>query len=152
MYLQLVKNSNLTLFKEAWYLLFLLRVELYGRLAWLNVKYRFIWWSLSKKIWKQLTNNFFFHLTWWDKSSLWWWFNDAISSESHLTDGSLQSLADKLDHQSLRQIFPKDPLTNQPPVNCLLSCPWRTVIFCCCCCSAPLLWIELHIVTSRCNL
>lgn len=67
MYLQLVKNSNLTLFKEAWYLLFLLRVELYGRLAWLNVKYRFIWWSLSKKIWKQLTNNFFF--TWPDETN-----------------------------------------------------------------------------------
>lgn len=74
----------------------------------------------------------FVHLTQWDKSSP-WWFNGAISNVSDLMDVSLQSLAGNLITKASDKFFPKTLWLTRPKeilsVNCLLFCPWSTMIF-----------------------
>lgn len=81
---------------------------------------------------KSLPSNFF-HLIWWDKSSPGWWFNGAVSNVSNLIDGSLQSLAGNLITTVSDKIFPETLSLTRPKeillVNCLLVCPWSTMIF-----------------------
>lgn len=109
----------------------LLGIELNGRLVQLNAKYRFIWRSFNKKMWKRACHQIF-SLDLMRQIRPWWWFNGAISNVSNLIDVSLQSLAGNLITKVSDKFSPKSLWLTRPKeillVNCLLFCPWSTMI------------------------